>query len=102
MGILDFFGFGDKSKQIKAFKENNAIIIDVRTYEEYAGGHIKNSKNIPLQVLEAKINEIKKWNKPIITCCKSGGRSSIASMLLKKNNIEALNGGGWNSLQKKL
>ena len=31
MGILDFLGFGNKSAQIAAFKERNALIIDVRT-----------------------------------------------------------------------
>lgn len=102
MGILDFFGFGDKSKQITEFTAKNAVIIDVRTYEEFASGHIKNSKNIPLQVIESKINDIKKLNKPVIACCRTGRRSGIAAIILKKNGIEAMNGGGWNSLQSKL
>ena len=98
----DFLGFGDKSKQIAEFTAKNAVIIDVRTYEEFAGGHIKNSKNIPLQVIESKINDIKKLNKPVIACCRTGRRSGIASMILKKNGIDAMNGGGWQSLQSKL
>ena len=102
MGILDFFGFGDKSKQITEFTTKNAVIIDVRTYEEFASGHIKNSKNIPLQIIETKINDIKKLNKPVIVCCKSGMRSSQATSILKRNGIEAINGGGWQSLQLKL
>ena len=102
MGILDFLGFGHKSKQIAEFTAKNAVIIDVRTYEEFAGGHIKNSKNIPLQVIESKINDIKKLNKPVIACCRTGRRSGIASMILKKNGIDAMNGGGWQSLQSKL
>lgn len=102
MGILDFLGFGDKSKQIAEFIEKGAVIIDVRTYEEFAGGHINNSKNIPLQVIESKINDIKKLNKPVIACCRTGRRSGIASMILKRNGIEAMNGGGWQSLQNKL
>jgi phage shock protein E len=102
MGILDFFGFRDKSNQIAEFIAKNAVIIDVRTYEEFAGGHIKDSKNIPLQVIESKINDIKKLNKPVIACCRTGRRSGIAAMILKKNGIEAMNGGGWQSLQSKL
>lgn len=102
MGILDFFGFGNKSDQIKDFIENNAIIIDVRSYEEFAGGHIKNSKNIPLQIIESKITDIKKLNKPVIVCCKSGMRSAQAASILKRNGIETTNGGGWQSLQLKL
>lgn len=102
MGILDFLGFGDKSALIAAFKEKNAIIIDVRTYEEFAGGHIQNSKNIPLQIIESKINDIKKLNKPVITCCRSGNRSGMATNILKRNGIECINGGSWQSLQSKL
>ena len=102
MGILDFLGFGNKSKQIAEFIEKGAVIIDVRTYEEFAGGHIKNSKNIPLQIIESKINDIKKLNKPVILCCRTGNRSGMASMILKRKGIEAMNGGGWQSLQSKL
>jgi rhodanese-related sulfurtransferase len=102
MGILDFLGFGDKSKQITEFMERGAIIIDVRTHEEFAGGHIKNSKNIPLQIIETKINNIIAMNKPIIVCCRSGMRSGQANSILKRNGIESINGGGWQSLQSKL
>ncbi len=102
MGILDFLGFGDKSKEITEAMEKEAIIIDVRTHEEFAGGHIQNSKNIPLQIIETKINDIKKLNKPVIVCCKSGMRSAQAQSILNRNGIEAINGGGWQSLQSKL
>ena len=102
MGILDFLGFGNKSTQIAVFKEKNAVIIDVRTYEEFAGGHIQNSKNIPLQIIESKISDIKKLNKPVIACCRSGNRSGMATRILKLNGIECINGGSWQSLQRKL
>jgi rhodanese-related sulfurtransferase len=102
MGILDFLGFGNKSAQIAEFKEKNAVIIDVRTYEEFAGGHIQNSKNIPLQIIESKISDIKKLNKPVIVCCRSGNRSGMATTILKRNGIECINGGSWQSLQSKL
>ena len=102
MGILDFLGFGDKSAQIAEFKEKNAIIIDVRTYEEFAGGHIQNSKNIPLQIIESKINDIKKINKTVIACCRSGNRSGMATNILKRKGIECINGGSWKSLQSKI
>ena len=102
MGILDFLGFGNTSKQIAEFIENNAIIIDVRSYEEFASGHIQNSKNMPLQIIETKINDIKKLNKPVIVCCKSGMRSAQAHSVLKRNGIEVMNGGGWQSLQSKV
>lgn len=82
--------------------KNGAQIIDVRTPGEYQGGHIKGSKNIPLQVLTSKTTTLDK-TKPIITCCASGMRSASAkSVLLKNGFTEVYNGGGWNGLQNKL
>ena len=96
------FGLGDKSESITNFTEKGAVIIDVRTVGEYKEGHIKGSKNIPLDTISSKIEEIKKLNKPVIACCRSGMRSAQATSILKQNGIEVLNGGGWESLQRKL
>ena len=102
MGLLDLLGLGNKSNEIQEFVQKGAVILDVRTKEEYNDGHIKGSKNIALQSLASKIGEIKKWNKPVIACCRSGMRSAQATSLLKQNGIECINGGGWTSLQGKL
>lgn len=102
MGLLDILGFGNKTNEISEFVAKGAIILDVRTKAEFDEGHIEGSKNIALQVLESKIAEIKKWNKPVIACCRSGMRSAQATSILKQNGIECINGGGWSSLQGKL
>ena len=102
MGLLDMLGFGSKTENIKDFTDRGAVIIDVRTPGEFQQGHIKNSKNIPLNILSTKINEIKKLNKPMIVCCQSGMRSGQAAGILKSNGIEVMNGGGWQSLENKL
>ncbi|SRX76244.1 rhodanese-like domain-containing protein [Aequorivita antarctica] len=101
MGLLDFL-LGNKTKKIEDFKSRGAIIIDVRSKGEYDGGAIPGSKNIPLQNISSKISEIKKWDKPVIACCASGMRSASATGILKSNGIEAMNGGGWYSLNSKL
>ena len=103
MGLLDLlFGGSKKAAYLKELYSNGAIIVDVRTAEEFRSGHIKNSINIPLQQLSQKIATLKQKNKPIITVCLSGGRSSMAVSVLKKEGIEAYNGGGWSSLENKL
>ncbi|WP_445711689.1 rhodanese-like domain-containing protein [Flavobacterium sp.] len=102
MGLLNILGLGSKSNEIEEFVAKGAIILDVRTSQEFADGHIEGSKNIALQVLDGKIAEIKKWNKPVIACCKSGMRSGQATSILKQNGIDCINGGGWTSLQSKL
>jgi len=101
MGLFDFL-FGNKTAKIQDFKDRGAIIIDVRSKGEYEGGAIPGSKNIPLPTISTKITEIKKWDKPIITCCASGIRSGSAAAILKSNGIEVINGGGWFNLSKKL
>ena len=84
----------------KALKENGAIIIDVRTPQEFDHGHIQGSKNIPLDKIQREIKTIKNFNKPIITVCKSGARSGMAKSILKGAGIEVYNGGPWNGLEK--
>ncbi|MDC7994553.1 rhodanese-like domain-containing protein [Altibacter sp. HG106] len=100
MGILDFL-FGNKSEKIQDFKERGAVILDVRTKNEYEQGAIPRSKHIPLQQLQSHLNKVKGWNKPVVTCCASGVRSGSAAALLRNNGVEAMNGGGWMSLHKK-
>jgi rhodanese-related sulfurtransferase len=82
--------------------KNGAIIVDVRTKGEFQGGHIKGSINIPLDTINSKIEELKKKNKIVITCCRSGNRSGMAKSVLERNGIECYNGGAWNVLQNKL
>lgn len=97
MGLLDFL-FGNKNKKIEDFMSRDAIIIDVRTKAEFEMGAIPGSKNIPLQIINSKIKDIKKFKRPVITCCASGMRSGSAASILKNQGIEAMNGGGWKSL----
>lgn len=102
MGLLDILGLGSKSESIKDFVNKGAVIIDVRTVGEFRDGNIKGSKNIPLDTINGKLAEIKKLDKPVIVCCRSGMRSAQAASVLKSASIEVINGGGWQSLESKL
>ena len=86
----------------KSLVSNGAIIIDVRTAAEFQSGHIKISKNIPLDKIPSQVDKIKQMNKPVICVCRSGMRSSSATSILKTNGIETYNGGAWDSLDIKL
>lgn len=61
-------------------EDKNAIIIDVRTKEEYKEYHMKNAINIPYEKIVETINSTKEISKetPIIVYCKSGARSKKA------------------------
>lgn len=96
MGLLDFI-FGNRKKKVKDYLNKGAIILDVRTDREYKSGAIKGSKHIPLQELHTRHTELK-TDKSYVVVCQSGVRSAKASKFLNLNNIDAINGGGWQSL----
>ena len=99
--LKNIFGIGPKV-DLKELMKNGAQIIDVRTRDEFQGGHIRGSVNIPLQNLNRNLSKIKK-DKPVITCCASGMRSASAKSILKSNGFtEVYNGGGWMSLQNRI
>lgn len=75
--------FGGTSVNYKELVNQGAVIVDVRTKSEYNTGHITGSKNMPLDSIRTKINELKKLNKPVITVCRSGARSGMAKGILK-------------------
>lgn len=70
-------------------------VIDVRTPEEFAAGHIPGAKLVPLQVMESMLSELDKDQKYVVVC-RSGNRSTEASGILSENgfkNIHNMNGG---------
>ncbi len=76
-------------------QSNTGTIVDVRTREEFAGGHVAGSKNIPLQELGNHIEELKQFEAPLILCCASGGRSGMAQGMLSQAGITCYNAGSW-------
>lgn len=99
--IKSLLGMGNEVNYEELMK-NGAVIVDVRSNGEFAGGHIKQSINIPLQSLESNLSGLDK-NKPVITCCASGMRSASAKNILIANGFtEVVNGGGWSSLESKI
>jgi rhodanese-related sulfurtransferase len=100
MGLFDLFG--NKKKKIQDFLQRGAVILDVRTHAEYKNGALPGSKHIPLQQVSAQLSEIKKWNKPVITCCQRGARSGQAATYLINEGVEVINGGGWVSMGKNI
>ena len=70
-------------------------IIDVRTPEEFMGGSVNGSINIPLHELADRLEELKKIQGPILLCCASGGRSGQATAFLRQHGFDCENGGSW-------
>jgi len=79
----------------KIIKEKQGTIVDVRTTEEFRGGNVNGSINIPLQEIERRMEELKTLKQPLVLCCASGGRSGQATQYLMQQGIECCNGGSW-------
>ncbi|NDV80077.1 rhodanese-like domain-containing protein [Dysgonomonas sp. 511] len=90
------FGLEEKA-DFKTLLENRAILLDVRTKEEYKQGAVADSVNIPLDSLNNNLSKLKK-DKPIIAVCASGMRSrSAVAVLRSKGFQEVYNGGSWSN-----
>lgn len=83
--------------------QSRCTILDVRNPTEFATGHIKNAKNIPVADLSKRITELEKQKAhTVITVCASGTRSATASAVLTRAgfaNVVSLEGGmsAWQS-----
>lgn len=76
--------------------KSGAIIIDVRSREEFSGGHVPGSINMPLQEIPSRLNEIKAFQPPVVLCCASGNRSGQAEYYLREQGLKNVrNGGSW-------
>jgi rhodanese-related sulfurtransferase len=70
-------------------------VVDVRTPEEFAGGNVVDSINIPLDKLVEREEEVLAIEELVVFCCLSGGRSEQATQYFKSKGLNCVNGGGW-------
>ena len=84
MGILDFLKGPDMNAGLDAYRqEAGAVLIDVRSPEEFDRGHIPGSRNLPTQMLRNIEELADDLDTPIYVYCQSGARSSRAAKLLE-------------------
>ena len=84
----------DSARQLVA---NGALLLDVRTPGEFAGGHIEGALNIPVQELGARVSEVGPKSRPVVVYCRSGGRSCAAAGILSQAGYEVVDVGGMGS-----
>ena len=77
--------------------DTSSVVIDVRSPEEFNGGHIEKSTSLPLEQVESGIESVvPDVNTQIYVFCRSGGRSSMAQMILESKgykNVKNIVGG---------
>ena len=96
MGFFDFLKGPDISQGVKEYQATpGAVLLDVRTLEEYREGHIPGSKNVPLQAIDSAAAVIKEKDTPIFAYCYSGARSAQAVSALQRmgyTNVKNIGG----------
>lgn len=77
--------------------QGKTVVVDVREPAEFAAGHLRDSRNIPLKELSTRTSELDKFkSKAVIVVCESGIRSAKATSQLKSagfGEVYSLNGG---------
>lgn len=96
MGLFDFFKQVDINQGVEEYRAApGAVLLDVRTPDEYRQGHIPGSKNLPLQSLDNVAAIVKDKESPLFLYCYSGARSrQAAGMLRRMGYAKANNIGG--------
>ncbi len=85
-GLTDVISYGELDHMMT----QGAMLIDVRTPDEYDNGHLPQAKNIPLDVLRDHLHELDQ-EKPLIVYCRVGQRGYLAERLLKQHGFTVKN-----------
>lgn len=85
------------NEAVRLINQEDALVLDVREDKAFRDGHILNAVNIPLGLLESRLDEIEVYkDKPVIVYCRTGQRAAKAAALLQRQgfgSIYKLNGG---------
>jgi rhodanese-related sulfurtransferase len=79
---------------------DNAFLVDVRTPDEYAEGHVAGSVNIPLDSVPFELEQFKGKDN-IVVFCRSGMRSAQAKGFLDQQGFtNVVNAGAWTTVNE--
>jgi len=71
--------------ELSLWQKRDALLLDVRSPDEYASGHIPGSRNLPLEQLLEHLSELKS---PIVIICTTGSRAGLAAEVLEYEGLE--------------
>ena len=92
MSIFNLFSRKDINEGVVQYrKEDNAVLLDVRTEEEFSEGRIEGSLNLPIGEIDRATTLIPDKSVPIYVYCRSGNRSARAAAYLKGNGYTKVN-----------
>jgi phage shock protein E len=82
-GVID----GATAQRLRA---GGATVVDVRSADEYAGGHVPGALNIPHDQIAARLAEVGARDRPVLVYCRSGRRSAMAVAELVRQGFTAV------------
>ena len=92
MGFFGFFKQPDVNQGVKEYQRTSgAVLLDVRTPEEYRDGHIPGSKNVSLQTIDRVGSVAENKDTVLYVYCQSGARSRQAAGLLQQMGYTNVN-----------
>lgn len=82
--------------ELKSFatRQGDTQLVDVRSSTEYASGHVPGAVNVPMDQIEARLEDLRPGS-PIVLICKSGQRAALTAALLEpcRKDVAVLAGG---------
>jgi phage shock protein E len=99
MGLRSLLGLGEKKRVVISYLERNARIIDLRPKEAFDMSTIPNAENIEMDYVSEHVERIRAMA-PVVLCCNSGFKSDEVAVYLRKEGIDAINGGSWRRVMK--
>ena len=85
MGLFGFLKQIDIHEGVEQYRNTSgAVLLDVRTPQEYAEGHIPGGRNLPLQSIDKAALIVDNKDTPLFVHCLSGARSRQATAALKQ------------------
>lgn len=83
--LMAGYGEVDPLQATRMINHEDAVVVDVREAKEWSAGHLPGACHIPLGQLGSRLQELERFrDRPIITQCRSGGRSAMAAASLKR------------------
>ncbi|MDP2790138.1 MAG: rhodanese-like domain-containing protein [Rectinemataceae bacterium] len=95
MGFFSSISGGNSGNSVEQKIKAGAVVVDVRSVDEYQDEHFPKSLNIPVNELSSRVGEIGPKDKPVVLYCASGSRSAMGTRILKSLGFtDVVNAGG--------
>lgn len=98
-GHLVNSNFNAPKEMLDKVASDEVLLVDVRSAFEYFRGHLKKAKHIPIEHSNLFVDDLKEEQKPVIFYSNNGYRSRQVTRQMRRNGIEAYNGGSLDNLR---